>query len=133
MIKIDFDVDSVVTIFFASKRKDTQYVWVPEKEVLTFKTFLLIFSRKSGKKIIEGHWVDTHSWHDTKYTTEQMKAASNYIIDEDNHICYEKPYVKVSLKHERSVEQRFTTDEEASKWISILKIRSGKNFETITS
>lgn len=132
MIKIDFDVDSVVTILFSSKRKDTQYVWVPEKEVLTFKTFLLIFSRKSGKKIIEGHWVDTHCWYDSTYTTEQMKAASNYVIDEDNHICYEKAYVKVSLKHERSVEQRFATDEEASKWISILKIRSGKNFETIT-
>jgi hypothetical protein len=133
MIKIDFDVDSIVTIFFRSKREDTQYEWVPEKEVSTFKTFLLIFSKKSGKKIIESHWTDTHSWHDTKYTTEQMKAASNYIIDEDNHICYEKPYVKVSLKHERSLEKKFITDEEALEWISSLKIKSGKNFETITS
>lgn len=133
MIKIDFDVDSIITIFFRSKRIEYQYEWVPEKEVSTFKTFLLIFSRHSGKKIIESHWIDNHSWADNKYTTEQMKAASNYIIDEDNHICYEKPYVKVSLKHERSVDKRFISDEEALEWISSLKIKSGKNFETITS
>jgi len=131
MTKIDFDVDSIITIFFRGKQEDTQYQWVAASEEFTFKSFLLIFTKKSGKKLIEEHWVDTHSWSDTRYTTEQMKAATNYIIDEENHICYEKPCVKVTLKHDKYIHKRFLRDDEALLWIDNLKEKSGKNFETI--
>lgn len=123
-----FDVDRIVTISLFGEKVDGSYVWCEPRPIKRF--FGLI---DTGRFKPAGYYY-TNSWEDVLYTEEQLRGYGYKVYSRDerliDNVVY-KPYVKVDLEHDNSLTVRFETDAEMLEWVEMIKVKSGKNFETV--
>jgi hypothetical protein len=122
MKKEYFDIDRIVTIYLAGERPNHSFVWENEKPIKYF--FGLI---DSGRFTPEGYYKSCS--YDSDCYTEEELINYGYLVKDK--IVYDKPYVKIDLEHDNSVNISFETEAEMKEWVNKIIEKSKKTFEVI--
>jgi hypothetical protein len=128
-----FDADRIVSIHITELR-ESRHKWLPRKQKTWFFGLLKRNSWYSEGYYESGHYMECYEsgcWDAHAHSAKGLRDCG-YIVDESTKTVYNKPHVAVHLEHKLSVSRSFDSNTEAYAWVSDLRKKSGKNFETVT-
>lgn len=124
MNEISFDINAIVSISLYKERESFYYRWQEEKPIRHW-----FFNYKTGK-ISPAGWINhIDIFSDFIFSESELKNKGLRIASDKK--VYDAPYIIIKLINGDSVQKTFNTDLEATNWITALKLKSGKIFETI--
>ena len=123
-----FDINRIVTLSVFGEKVERSYEWRDPQPIKRF--FGLI---DTGRFTPAGYYY-TNSFESVCYTEEKLRGYGFKVYSRDERIndnVVNKPYVKVDLEHENSLTVTFETNDEMLEWVEMIKLKSGKIFETV--
>lgn len=124
MNEISFDINAIVSISLYKEKESFYYRWQDKTPIRHW-----FFNYKTGKFSPAG-WINWTSICSEKIYTESELKNKGLRIASDKKV-YDAPYIIIKLINGDSVRKTFNTDLEAEEYISKVKAKSGKVFETI--
>jgi len=128
-----FDISRIIGIELRGITK-TSYRWLPRKQ----KTFFFGLIKRNAWHA-EGYYSNGcyYEWfegscYDAYANSAKELTDSDYLVDELTKTVYNKSHVTVYLEHEYTVTKDFDSNTEAYNWVSALREKSKKRFETVT-
>ncbi len=130
-LETHFDVNAIVMIEIAGRRRSS-YRWLPAKQKTWFFGLVKRNSWYSEGFYHGGHYeycCESGCW-DALPSSEEWLMQVNCQVDPDKTV-WEKPFLKITLKHDKSITESFETLEEAQEYVEEIKKESDIKFHVI--